>query len=332
MQNKNPLVSIIIPVFNGEEYLTQCLDSIQNQTYGNLEIVVVDDGSSDKSLDIAKSHARKDKRLKIVSQDNRGVSSARNAGLTIACGEYVSFVDDDDAAMPWMIEHLVSVATKNSLDIACAQLFVRERHTRMVGEKLSIMTSKDAVRNLLYMKQVVTGPYCKLVKASIAKGVQFEPYTYGEDLAFNIDILLRARSIAVSDKLVYRYRRNSTSAIGAAFSKKRMDIFRALEHVRHKYIHGEPNLLRAWAFRYYMAEPYLILCKLIRCRAHKKYSGIYKTCKLNMRKHSKMLFVDSDIPTRQRIQYLVALVSPKLSVVLVDIFDKMMSAVQEMGQ
>ena len=101
-----PLISIIIPVYNAEKYLKKCLDSVINQTYKNLEIILVDDGSTDKSPEICDKYAEKDSRIIVLHKENGGVSSSRNAGLDIFKGEYLSFVDSDDYVEPDYIEYL----------------------------------------------------------------------------------------------------------------------------------------------------------------------------------------------------------------------------------
>ena len=97
---RNSIISVIIPVYNVEKYLSRCIESVLNQTYRNLEIIIVDDGSTDDSLNICRRYEKKDKRIKVIHQDNGGLSSARNKGLMNSTGEYISFVDSDDWLHP----------------------------------------------------------------------------------------------------------------------------------------------------------------------------------------------------------------------------------------
>ena len=114
----NPLVSVIIPVYNVSPYLRESLDSVISQTYTNLEIIAVDDGSTDDSGRICDEYAEKDTRIKVIHQANRGLSAARNAGLNAMTGEYVAFLDSDDALYPEMVECMVKGMEKNAADIA----------------------------------------------------------------------------------------------------------------------------------------------------------------------------------------------------------------------
>ena len=118
MTKNNPLISIIIPVYNTAKYLPRCLDSVLKQTYQNLEIIVVDDGSTDNSPKIIKEYATKDNRIKVIHQKNAGLSAARNTGITKATGKYISFVDSDDEISHNMIKKLFDVLQRNNTDIS----------------------------------------------------------------------------------------------------------------------------------------------------------------------------------------------------------------------
>ena len=119
METVSPLISIIIPVYKVEPYLRNCLDSIVNQTNRNLEIILVDDGSPDKSGDICDAYAAADERIIVIHQNNQGVSAARNAGLDIAKGDYILFVDSDDWIEQETCEAVLDLALKNNADLVC---------------------------------------------------------------------------------------------------------------------------------------------------------------------------------------------------------------------
>ena len=127
MEQIKPLISVIVPVFNVEKYVGRCLTSIINQSYTNLEIIVVNDGSTDNSLSVCEAYAAKDNRIKLITQENRGLSGARNSGLRHYTGEYVTFVDSDDWIHRNMIEYLYNVLIRHNSEISlCASLRVSE--------------------------------------------------------------------------------------------------------------------------------------------------------------------------------------------------------------
>ena len=124
----NDLISVIIPIYNVEKFLSFCIDSIVNQTYKNLEIILVDDGSTDNSGKICDEYALKDNRIKVMHKQNGGVSSARNVGLNIAKGKYIGFVDSDDYVENDMFEILHNLIIKNNVDISCCNKFVFKKN------------------------------------------------------------------------------------------------------------------------------------------------------------------------------------------------------------
>ena len=116
--NENRVISVIVPVYNVEKYLDKCVDSIVNQTYKNLEIILVDDGSPDNCPKMCDAWVEKDSRIKVIHKENGGVSSARNAGLKASCGEYIGFVDSDDFIQPDMFEQLLGAYDKESIELS----------------------------------------------------------------------------------------------------------------------------------------------------------------------------------------------------------------------
>ena len=143
------LISVIVPVYNSEKYVNRCIDSILNQTYENLEVILIDDGSSDGSLKICESWAEKDNRIKILKQKNSGVSSARNLGIENASGDYVAFVDNDDWLRPEMYETMLSLAEKEKSDVTvCKFINVDEKYNRIKIKESNL--SAEHFKNPIY--------------------------------------------------------------------------------------------------------------------------------------------------------------------------------------
>ena len=228
----NPLVSIVIPVYNVEQYLPQCLDSVLDQTYTNIEVICVNDGSTDSSLNILKNSQAVDKRIHIIDIQNRGVSNARNVGLSEAKGEWVMFVDSDDWLEVDCLEILLQFIDKNYCDIVMFP-YVREKANLSLkrdlfkGEKVfEEKNSRSLARRIIGpIGNEVTSPasldsygtiWGKLYHRSIIDNLEFvdlEIIGTAEDSLFNMFAFKRAKTIAYCPDVYYHYRRNVQSSL-----------------------------------------------------------------------------------------------------------------------
>lgn len=231
------MVSVIIPVYNALPYLAECIVSICNQTYRNLEIIAVDDGSTDGSAELLDEIAGKDTRIKVVHIDNGGVSSARNKGLALAHGEYISFVDSDDTLEPDMYEMLASTAEQYNAAIAhCSYSRLMRTEQRPIGGsgKIFVQTGTEAQMCLL-KGELFTGSLCdKLFRREL-----FESIRLCEDLRINEDVLAVFQLFQCADTTVfvdvckYNYRTSSTSSCAKTdWLKKSRDCIKATERMR----------------------------------------------------------------------------------------------------
>lgn len=235
--DKSPLVTVIVPVYNTAPYLKECLSSICNQTYRNLEIIAVDDGSTDGSSELLDEIAGKDTRIKVVHKENGGVSSARNKGLALAHGEYISFVDSDDTLELDMYEMLASKAEQYNAAIAhCSYRRLMETEQRPIGDsgKIFVQTGTEAQMCLL-KGELFTGSLCdKLFRREL-----FESIRLCEDLRINEDVLAVFQLFQCADTTVfvdvckYNYRTSSTSSCAKTdWLKKSQDCIKATERMR----------------------------------------------------------------------------------------------------
>lgn len=206
-----PLISIIVPVYRTEKFLPQCIESILAQTYQNLEIILIDDGSPDRSGAICDKYAEQDKRIIVIHKENGGVSSARNAGLKIAKGEYIGFVDSDDYIAPDMYEYLYGLIIRENVDIAMCNL-CQERHCKWEVVSQIDQIEKKYSNVQIFDLHLWTYLMNKLFKRSVLNNVWFhENLSFGEDAYFLFQVLQQNDCI-VSDKAKYYYRDNLTSA------------------------------------------------------------------------------------------------------------------------
>ena len=214
----NPLISIIVPVYNVEPYLKRCFDSILAQTYTNIEIILIDDGSTDASPHICNEYANKDNRIKVVHKKNGGQSEARNQGIDICKGDYISFVDSDDWVEPTYIEELLDPIKKEDADISICQLkrtsFFEKIDTPQ-EKHYQYYTPYDAIRRLFVQKEVsFIGPVCKIYKRSLFETVRFPVGKFHED-EFIMHILFSyAKKIVCTSAVLYYYYQRADSTMG----------------------------------------------------------------------------------------------------------------------
>lgn len=214
-------VSIIVPVYNVKEYVSECLNSLLDQSYWNIEIIVVDDGSTDGSGEICDSYSQKDPRIHVIHQVNGGAASARNAALDCMKGDYVAFVDSDDVAKPRMIESLVDELEKNCADIAvCSYSKWFTAHTEEVlCGQTGIKTAEEYLES--FLKEWRSGLiWNKLFRAELLRAVRFETGHLIDDEFFTYQAVLQAKRIAMTDKVLYDYRQRRSSVMNQGKQKQ----------------------------------------------------------------------------------------------------------------
>ncbi|AGK95886.1 glycosyltransferase family 2 protein [Clostridium pasteurianum] len=222
-------VSIIIPIYNVEAYLRKCLDSVIKQTFKDIEIILINDGSSDNSLNICKEYSNKDKRIKIIDKRNEGVSKARNVGLLCARGEYISFVDSDDWIELNMIEELYNSVSSNNAEF-CMSNYIRENESKSQYVDANIELKKlqdNEIKEYLLIPLIerennqkehilasFRGPWGKLFKRDIIEkyNIKFKKdLIVGEDFIFNLEFLVYINKAVINEGFYYHYLTNSNS-------------------------------------------------------------------------------------------------------------------------
>lgn len=202
-------ISVIVPAYNSEKWIRRCLESVLAQSYRNLEILVVDDGSVDRTFGIVKGISRKDERVKCFRQGNRGVASARNKGLLHASGDIITFVDADDYVESHMYERLVSVMVEKQADIvecACRHVDEGGRLLRESARKSVVLCGKrSCAKNCLQRKNIGDYMWNKIYKRKLFCGIQFPNLKYSEDFYVNARVYARADKVAILPDLLYNY-------------------------------------------------------------------------------------------------------------------------------
>lgn len=211
-----PLISIIVPIYNVELYLRRCLDSVLNQTYTNLEIILVDDGSPDGCPQICDEYAVKDKRIIVIHKENGGLSAARNAGLDICKGEYISFIDSDDWVSEKYIETLFNISTKENADIAIGEYISTSGN--ILKEQNSIFTkafsSKEALFRLFSKNNTTYTISCaKLYKRELFSSLRFPIGKYHEDEFTTYILFYNSKKIVYTSEILYYYYQRAGSIV-----------------------------------------------------------------------------------------------------------------------
>lgn len=205
------LVSVLVPVYNAEKFLRQCIDSIANQTYSNLQVVLINDGSTDSSEHICRYYTNRYSFIETYTQTNSGVSTTRNRLLEKAKGDYFLFVDSDDWIEPEMIEYLLNKAQDNNADVVtCEKCTEGDIYPIKYEEKH--WDHENAVQRFLFHKELNGSLWNKLIRKTISDDVAFDSrISYGEDALFFWNCLKKAKSIVKTNKQLYHYRKNSES-------------------------------------------------------------------------------------------------------------------------
>jgi len=225
--SKTPKVSVIIPVYNREKFIKTCLNSLVNQTLNSFEIICVDDGSTDNSLAILKSYEQRDKRVRVITQKNAGVSCARNTGIHNAIGEYISFVDSDDWVDADFLEKLYYAAKKYDADIAACGIkrlrsYKWKYHLKIDKEECTEDTNRKFLLCDVPDKCYVWNKIYKLEKIK-AYSLFFEAGVYFEDRFFTSEVLCKLKKLVVVPDTYYNYWTNSNSIVKTNSKKKRED-------------------------------------------------------------------------------------------------------------
>lgn len=228
-------ISVIVPVYNTEAYLPKCIESILSQTYSNIEMILIDDGSSDNSGRICDAFAERDGRIVVIHKENGGVSKARNDALKIATGEYIGFVDSDDTIHPQMFEALYRNLTENKVDVSVCdyEMVYPDKRIHNNPEGLKMRFDADAAIKTILLGKYFQGHLCnKLFKKSVLKDIFFDEdiYVY-EDMLFVIKALLNSSAVFFDSTPYYDYYMRDDSACHTAFTHKRYSAHIACERV-----------------------------------------------------------------------------------------------------
>lgn len=231
------LVSIIVPVYNVEKYIDKCVRSLLKQDYGNIEVILVDDGSPDKSGYIIDRLKEEDNRIVVIHQENHGVSSARNAGMAVASGEYITFVDGDDWVDANYVTYFVDLLEKSSCDVVMNKNNYSGCND-ISNNNFSVISAEKAIE-WIYLGDLFVAVWNKMYRRSVLEEnyIKFnEKIWYGEGMLFNVEFLQHVNSVAVGESAVYHQTFNPDSAMRKFNLKSNLCEIKSLELQKEAWI------------------------------------------------------------------------------------------------
>lgn len=244
-----PLISVLLPIYNVAACLPKCMTSLFAQTYSNLEIILVDDGSTDGSGELCDEYAAADPRVVVCHKPNGGVSDARNYGVAQARGEYITFVDPDDYVDADYVEYLYHLIQKHAAKMAVCQHRVWH-DGRVVSEygkyaESTVLFAKDCIERMLYHDVIDTSTWGKLYAAELFQGIEYPFGKQFEDIAKTYKLMMRAGEIAVGWESKYNYVQRGTSIVNCVFNPHKLDLLEATDGMTRDVVATWPDLADA---------------------------------------------------------------------------------------
>lgn len=294
-----PLISIIVPVYKVEQYLRECIDSIINQTYKNLEIILVDDGSPDNCGIICDEYSAKDPRIKVIHKENGGLSDARNCALNIASGEYFSFVDSDDWISTEMIQDMFNpLSIHTDAKISCCgryDVYPDKTKTGLCPPSSGIIPSDVFLKRLFKKQTCDVAVWDKLFHRSLFDGIRFPVGEINEDASVIFEIIKKTSYIATVGKPLYYYRHRPGSITQSIFSERNLIVLKNSKKMLQLCETDYPHIARFALF--YYTERLLETCIKVHNSANpdpKLYSGLMaelSSLKKNLRLSYKIKYI-----------------------------------------
>ncbi len=306
------LISVIVPVYKVEPFLDRCVKSILSQTYTNLEVILVDDGSPDNCPAMCDDWKNRDNRIKVIHKKNGGLSEARNVGMSMAVGEFISFVDSDDWIASEMLSHLINAIIKDNSDIAaCSVEMIWENKTQrklMTAKTNCVLNSLEAQKALIDESLLKHPVWYKLYRKDVIKDIPFRVGKYHEDVFWSYLVIGNSTRVSIVDYVGYFYTQRLDSIMGESYSIKRLDALEAYEeraiymkvHFPELEVKAKTAVLNACIYNGQMALRYLPL---------ETRKQVFNTLNQIIRKNDLRLW---DIPDR-KFTHLLWMILAKVS-------------------
>ena len=301
------LVSVVVPVYNVEKFLPQCVDSLLAQTLPNLEIILVDDGSTDGSGSICDSYAATNENIRVIHQKNAGLSAARNTGIAAAKGEYIGFVDSDDFIAPQMYRALLEAALTGGMSVAVCGRYITDEEGNVTEEAFTLSQEKtyapvDAMEQILIGGPVDVAAWDKLYRKDLFDGITFPVGEINEDAAIIFRLVDKAEKIVHIGAPMYYYRGRSGSITKSGYKPNKIQALDHAKAIEQFVCHRYPQLkLACQRYTAYMCCQLLALM-LKDPDAKKQYPEHYSRCMQGLRQNICRLYDNPNVSVAWKLR------------------------------
>lgn len=295
------LISVVVPVYKVEKYLKRCVESIVKQTYDNLEIILVDDGSPDGCPEICDQYAEKDARIHVYHKSNGGLSDARNVGIEKATGKYITFVDSDDYVSCDYVEYLYNLLRKSDADISIVcnkKIWSYDEKLDDVEHQETIFSNTEAMEALFYQKFIENSAWAKLYKKELFDVIRYPKGRLYEDLGTTYKLFFNASKIIWSNEQKYYYFQRESSIMSKAFTEKNMDRIAMSEEILDFVRDNCCEIEKAAVSRFFISNIQVLRELPLE---NQKYQNCCKEICENIKKYRKEVVLDSKAKTITRL-------------------------------
>lgn len=307
---KEELISVLVPVYNSEKYIKRCIESILKQTYKNFEIIIIDDGSTDNSKKICTDYLKKDQRVKLIKQNNRGIAYTRNRLINEAIGKYITFIDSDDYVNPKYLETLYYNCLRENAEISICNFkntINNNMHLRCnTNAEIYIFDTEQALKKLLLQEKINTSFWGKLYKKDVFNNVVINTYNVFEDLDTMYKLFCNSKKIIYTEEILYYYYIRKDSLIHSKFDNDKNSCVIEIVNHMEDYISKRYNSLDNEILIRKMNAYFYIL------RNTKKNDKINKEARMFIDRNSVHALKNKNIPLKTKIGIRLFNISPYL--------------------
>lgn len=280
------MISVIVPVFNSQNYISRCIESVLNQKIKLIELILIDDGSTDQSVNIIKKYAKQDARVKLIQQIHSGVSVARNNGLSKANGDLIIFLDSDDYVEKGSLCELLKLQKKYDADVICTQPTSNTSQSNITLHTCKLMNNKKALKMFLNVKRISGYAGGKVYKRQILENISFpENMNYGEDGVFSYMAILNSKRVIYSDIKFYHYEKRENSLTGrtAGYSSKNLNAFSQISYIKNSVPNNLNRYVKIFEFSIYLNElsVYNRSSNIVKNKYYRQYELMKRFCDSN---------------------------------------------------